>query len=314
MRPTMARLLKLLAVALCVASCTTAQGAKRIQAFAQATAVTAESVRDAFDTVERNYFEHEVGEVALTGDLNRLNPSSLKDIRFLPEEDLEARLLVLAGIESYAKKLALVMGSQPLQSFDTKTKELGEQLAALNKSFVEKEFSSKTPLKPEEIRIFTTALNALGRWLIEAKRRPAVRQEIAGMKGTFATICDLLVADLGAGPGDARGTVPAGLRGELSRQYTLMLQQQALLIARYRDRMTPAESRSEIRALVSLAEDMQKADATLKATQDALRQLKKTHSQLDTAFDRAGGLDIMLQDLYAEAGRIEKLYESLDKS
>lgn len=291
--------------------CATQDAGKRIAAFSEATNLTTQNIANAFDMVERSYYEVQVLRSVVNYDVRGFQPNSIQP--FLEPEELEARLRVLKGLQQYSEKLALIMGNSQLSAFDKQTKNFGESLATINRDLVKK-LLSKTSADDNQIQIFTTAINALGRWFIEYKRQKGVKEVIQSMHGTICEICDLLIKDIGVSP--AEKDVPAtGLRAQLWNQYDLSAELQDKFIQQNICSLDPISKRNEIKQLATLVSEQMKADATLKSMRDAISKLKETHGKLNEAFSKETiEIDNLITQLISEGERIKNFYESLAKT
>ncbi len=301
-----------LGLLLTLAACTSPEAGKRIDAFSQAVALTSANTKSAFDAVESNYREAQVARIVANYDDQGFNPELIKP--FLSTADLEARLLVLNGLQEYALRLSEIMGDQQMNALDVETDRLGRAMQAVNEDFVKDRFFPKAGRHDREVNGFTTAINALGHWLIDARRQRGVKQTIARMQEPVSNICQLLVLDIGPAPG-AEGVPPAGLRVQLSNQYKLILMEQDAFIRKNKGALDPIARRNEIRALAALVTEQQKADATLQAMQQAVQQLNETHAQLARAFSKKPAhLDVLTRQLVADGKRISAFYRSLENN
>lgn len=294
--------------------CATNNADKRIAAFSEATNLTTQNIANAFDIVERNYYEVQVLRCVVHYDEKQgFQPGSIKPF-FAPEE-LEARLRVLKGLQQYSEKLALIMSDKQLSAFDKQTKNFGNSLETIKKDFVKNNLLSKnnTLVDDNQIQIFTTAINTLGRWFIEYKRQKGIKEIVQGMQGTICDICDLLIKDIGTSPVESEANA-TGLRAQLWNQYKLSMSLQNKFILDNSASLDTVSKRSEIRRLASLVSEQRQADATLKATKDAISKLKETHGKLNEVFSRETiEIDNLITQLISEGERVKNFYNSLAK-
>lgn len=302
-------ILPLLVVVLIVVACASQDAAVRIAAFSEATTVTIQNTATAFDMVEQNYYQMQVSRMVAKYDQLGFNPLSIE--RFLDPEDLEARLLVLRGLQQYSEKLAMVMGNEQLTEFDEETRELGASLATLNEDIVEHKILSKSVVDAGQIKIFTTAVNALGTWFIEYKRQKGAKKIIAEMDKRVGDISDMLIQDVGSSPAESGGRA-TGLRAQLWNQYNESMRLQDKFIRDNKDRLDPISRRNEIKQLAYLFSQQKQADATLKSIQSAIGKLRETHGKLHEAFGKNTiEVDNLIAQLKSEGRRISEYYKSL---
>ena len=293
-----------------VTACASSKVPTRVQAFADATTLTATNVADALTAVENSFVAVRLDQAALDFDRRGLDAREVASWHFLSDEDRKARLDILKALERYAGNLAALAGGTRFAAFDEATRSLGESLGQVNDDLVRQRLLSHAPASDEDLRLFTTAINALGHWLIEGASARSVREQVHAMQEPVARICDLLVLDLGA-PAEP-GKAGSGLRLQLWNQYDQALEQQDLFLRHNLERLDPVVRRSEIRALATMATEQRRADAALAATQDAVRGLARAHGQLAAAVDgQAVEFDAVIGTLLAEGERIKAFYGSL---
>ena len=297
------RLGPLVAIALVLAIFTTGCGsmnksaAKRIRAFSTATELTAKNTVDAFDTVEKRHFDLTVARLAVGDEWKSFDPQALAP--FLPPEQLQVRKEVLAGLQGYAETLSALMGNQQLDALDEATADLAESLKSANGEFVKANF---TAASDKEIEIGVTALNALGRWLIDWKRHKAVASAAVEMHPHVTNIVRLLQSDFKV------------LRRNIGKEYDEEIQAKRRFIDANEARLDPIAKRVEIRAIVETVLEMKQADTALAAMQKSLTKLQEAHAELPNAFKSKGGirLDELIADSIEEGKRIKKFYDSLE--
>ncbi|MGD0538636.1 MAG: hypothetical protein ABSC03_13430 [Verrucomicrobiota bacterium] len=288
-------------VALLVAGCSTpsSDATRKITAFSQATDLTTRNTAAAFDTLERRHFELKIARVVAEGGWEHLNATNLAP--FLPPEDVQARLLVLNGLHAYATKLAAIMGNESLDAFDKATTGLGESLGKVDDDFVTARFLSQQAVDPRDLKLATTAMNALGRWIISTERQKRVRESVAEMNPHVTNLVALLSRDL------------VVLRRNLSKTYDEAVQAQKVFLLKNQATLDANAQRTEIKAIADLLVEQAKADTMMKSLDQTIRELGTTHAQLTTAFDRSSvALDQLLADLLDEGKRVQKFYDSLN--
>ena len=326
-------------------ACATSQAGKKIQAFSKATSVAANNTGNAYETIDNNYFRAHVASLIVDYDENGFNPNAATHL--LPDEDIKVRKEVLDGLEQYADKLTEIMSNKQLDEFDAQTVALGQSLVNLKNGDSLKKFAggvtandikigsvsiggtaaalnvAAVPLTEfgklasgvsnEQVNLLTAGINALGNFLIRAKRDKKVKEIVREMNEPIKAICALLIADIGQPPDEAHEN-GHGLRNISWRQYDKLLRNQDTFIRKNKDKLDPRTKAEEIAKLPDLVADRQKTDSTLKATQDALKKLAQTHEQLVTAFDKSSpSLDKLIGQLISEGKRIKDFYDSLGK-
>jgi hypothetical protein len=287
---------------LLIPGCASPDAATRIQAFSNATTLTADNTAQAFKLVEDKYFETQVSrEVSNYNTNSGFNPSLIKP--FLDPQELQVRLDILQGLKLYAEKLSALMGIGQLNAFDDETKSLGQSLSAVDRELVQETFLQKAPLSDQDIDVFTTGINALGRWLTEYNRRAGAKESIDSMQKPVDEVCALLEKDF------------SFLKNQLMNGYNLELQERDSFILHNFNDLNPIQRRTEIQGLVDLTLEKQNADKTFASMEASLRQLSATHKRLKEAFSKNGTeIDALISQFGTEAKKIKTFYSSLQKA
>lgn len=296
MRSVSAKLL-ILGLAL-ISGCATAPDAgKRIEAFSSATALTTRNLRASIDAVEAAHYEKEIDNAIAADTWRQLSIETVRPL--LDEKDVQIRVTVLKGIEAYAEKLSLIMGNAPLDSFDTASKGLGASLTKLNGTAVKEGFS-KSGLSEGEIQGLTTAVNGIGRWIIEARRAKSARAAITEMEPNIKAVAAALQKDF------------AWLQRQIIKDYDEALMSQKVALSKAENTLSLSEKRAWIQHLGAFLREGKEASDAMKAAGDAVKQLADTHTQLADAFKKnSPALDESIKSLWDEGQRIGAFYQSL---
>jgi hypothetical protein len=290
-----------------LAACATgaAQAPARIVAFSTATQLAMDNTTTAFQTVEARHTEMLVTRLSVNYDKQPFNPSMVKP--FLSPEALQARQQTFGGLKRYAELLSSVVSDQVLDQYDASTIGLGNALARLDKDLVAKNYLNARVVGDQGIDIFTTAINALGRFIIERKRDRGLRETVKEMDPTVKEIVRLVRLDIGESP------EKPGLRNELWNTYdsTIAAQDSFIRNALGAGTMDPIAARTEVRTLVVLVSDQRNADQALAATRDTLQALADAHARLSDTFDPS--LTATVERLSSEGQRVKAFYDALRK-
>ena len=154
----------------------------------------------------------------------------------------------------------------------------------------------------------STAVDTLGRVLIEHKTAKALPGILTQMQKPVDEICQLLEDDIGTPEGD-------GLRNQLKNDYDGLIAEQRTYIYANEAKMTPDEKRTEIKMLPQFVKAEQQDDATLAQTQSALKALVATNDALATtkSSKQAPAFRALLANLVAEGQQIGSVYEAVSK-
>lgn len=285
---------------LLLAGCVSTDAAlTRINAFSEATTLAASNTKAAYDTAERKYYDVQVLRSVVSYDTAGFHPEKFQTL-FTPETR-GAREAVLDALALYSQKLAVMMGNEQLDEFDAATRKFGEELGRVNNTIgTTKTFSGERVLEANELRAVTTAVGKLGEWFIRAKREKGVRAVIREMDPQVEAITAALAKDMQA------------LRRIVRNQYTQLQMSEDKYI---RDsRFDPPAKRQAIGTLAHLIVEAREADATYAAMERSITALRQAHGRLlDVFTDNKVEIDARIRELAAEAQRVKKFYDSLER-
>lgn len=284
--------------ALLLFGCVSPNPAPEVQKFADAVAVTATNAAGAFDAVQAGYFEEQISAIALQTNITTFNPDDIQP--FLPPDAIKARLDVLDVLKLYAAKLALLCGNPSETNLDQATDKFASAMQKLNTNLVASSLLTSEKVTPQEIDIFTTALNAVADWIIERKEAEEAKKTIEEMKKPIDDICALLSSDL------------ERIHGQLRAEYKQTRQNDDDALIHSWPRLSPPERREELRNLEDLTVSVDKADSTILTLRSAVSNLAVAHASLDQVFtkDKVKATEL-IDDFRTQAERISKYYSSL---
>lgn len=279
--------------------------AKRSAAFGDAASRVVTESSKAYDTVERTTYHANVSTLVLDFDESGFDRSKIKP--FLPARDLQVREDVLGGLQTYANDLSQIAGDQAFAPLDQQASALSAALVTLSSNG---ELQKLAPgASDTEAKGLATAVDTLGKMLIERKRRKELPSIIRKMQPVLEQLCGLLEQDIGDKPTDGRDG--HGLRNQLWNEYDDLIGNQTDYISENKARFTPAEKATEIVRLPQLVTEQQDADAALASTKAALRQLVETHHALLLP-QQSGTFHQRLSELVQDGQQIGQFYSSLN--
>jgi hypothetical protein len=295
--------LTLIAIA-SLAGCAISPLSKRTAAFSTAAVAAAQSTTNAYQVVEQSYYDSQVAALVVGFEKDGFHPENIQ--HFMSSKDMETRTRVLDGLKQYAETLAEVSGDQPLNVLDTQAAAFGKSLQDLSKSSDLQSLAKSAKISGADLNIATTAVDALGRMLIERSRRRDLPAILKQMKDPINQICVLLEADIG-------DPEKSGLRNELKNNYLTLIRKQEQYIHINEDKLSAQEKRLEIERLPKLVEDEKNADQALAATQAALAQLAKTHTALVESGNAkdSPGFKTLLSELVENGQQLHQFYQKL---
>lgn len=288
---------------LLVAGCSVSPMVKKASDFATAATAASEDATNAYQLVEQVHYDAElerlVTDFGTAGfDLNSIQP-------FMKPEDMDVRTRLIKGLSEYAETLAAVAGDQPLTDMDTQAEAVGKSLRDLSTSDALASMVKKAKIDTTDLNLFTTAVDALGRAIINHKRSSELPALLKEAKGPIATICTLLQADIG-------DPETHGLRNALKNDYLTEIEKQEKFI-KNNPTLGPLDKQAAIRAVVTLAKAARDSDKTLAATQKEFADLAKTNAALadtDTKKD-SPAFKTMLSELVNDERELRGFYEKL---
>lgn len=303
MRVVPKSMLTLVAIA-SLAGCAISPLSKRTAAFSTAAVAATQSTTNAYQVVEQSYYDSQVAALVVGFEKDGFHPENIQN--FMSSKDMETRARVLDGLKQYSETLAEVSGDQPLNSLDTQAAALGKSLQDLSKTSDLQSLAKSAKVSGADLNIATTAVDALGRMLIERRRRRDLPAILKQMKDPINQICALLEADIG-------DPEKSGLRNELKNNYLTLIRKQEQYIHINEDKLSAQEKRLEIERLPKLVEDEKKADQALVATQAALAQLAKTHTALVESGNAkdSPGFKTLLSELVENGQQLHQFYQKL---
>ena len=281
--------------------CANPEAARQIKRFSDASTLTADNMARTFQLVEDNHFNEEAGVSVLNFD--RRPGFQPGDIRpFMDSHALRVRLDILDGLKSYAAGLTVLAGDNSLAGFDRETTRLGMALNDLDTNLVRDAFFKSAPATAQDLRIFTTSINALGRWLIAQRQQHEAKQSIASMRQPVADICRLLQMDLEI------------LSQQFSNDCSQILIDENQYVLNHLDQfnLDPGEKQAAIREMAALTRNIGTEGALFESMKTAVAKLAAAHAALGEVFSKdTTNINSLIDNLSSESERIRKYYDSL---
>lgn len=289
----------LCACVLMLAGCSLSPLASRTAAFSSATNLVVNNSENAYRAAVRLNDEAQASMlVARYDSAQPMDPHALKHL--IDPKGLEARTAVLNGLRTYARSIADLASGVTSSKLDAAATSVGANLQKMGDAI-----SAATPvgidITPQEANAASTALKALGEFLISQKVKSSVPKIIHDMDPNVETICNLLLSDI---------TV---LRDQSGRDYEQLLAQQDSFIRHAGTALSPTERRAEIQRLSQIVLKEEATDDLLAGLADSIRQLALTHHALAVAATSkdAPSLDARIADLRGAGERLANFYFAL---
>lgn len=259
------------------------------------------------------------------------NPRTVPPL--MSDKAIQARLAVLAAFQSYVQSLVAITSGTDSPQLQAAAKSAGQSLANFGNTLapsVESTFgiavatasttqttvlttsggatttattSSSTPVNPITPAIqngISTAVDALGQFLIARKVKKELPPLIISMDPHVKDLCDLLESDI---------TI---LKGVEDRDYNYVINQQTLFIRESSGRLDPGVRRVLITKLPAIARQQQVSDRQLTQLSAALVRLELTHHALaaEAQGNNPESLKQKLADIEAAGEELGKFYSS----
>lgn len=288
---------------LLLSGCSVSPLTQRATQFSTAATAATLKMQNAYQLVEQSFADMQTAELVNNFEKSGFSPAQIKP--FMPTQAMQARTKMLAGLQQYATLLAEVSGNQPIAALDTQSKALGTALRGLSDS------SGLTQVAANAhtgINVADTAVDALGRLLIERDREQKLPAILTQMQKPVDDMCQLLEADIGTPNG-------FGLRSELHSSYSRLIGAQIRYILDNEKTMRPDEKRAEIEKLPQMAATEKQDDLILQQTQAALKSLAEANDALVTTkgSKKAPAFRTLLSQLVAQGQQIGSVYSAMPK-
>jgi hypothetical protein len=289
-----------LSLLLLVSGCSISPLSQRATAFSTAAMAVTLKAQNADELVEQSYTDAQMANLVNNFDTKGFNTSQIQS--FMPTAAMQARTQMIAGLQQYATLLAEVSGNQSVTALDTQSEAVGKSLQGLSTSAG---LSGVAKNAKSDIGLASSAVDALGRMLIEHKTAKELPGILTQMQKPVDDICQLLEDDIGTREG-------GGLRNQLENDYDSLIAEQRTYIYANEAKMTPDEKRTEIKLLPQLVTTEQQDDATLAQTQAALKAVAATNDALATTKNskQAPAFRALLVEIVAEGQQIGSVYNA----
>lgn len=248
------------------------------------------------------------------------NPRNLQVL--LSEDEIQSRLAVLAAFQEYTKSLVAVTDNTDSPALDAASKAIGGNLTSIGNTLLPASTSetmvtttsgntstttaavATTPaLSPDVQNGISTAVNALGRFLVSRKVKKELPGKIEEMDPHVQALCTLLESDIDI------------LEGQEKRDYNRIINLQTEFL-RENKTLEPRVRRAEIMKLPDMVREQRAADEKLTTLRAEVVRLASAHHALAAAAQahQPETLKEKLQDLAAAGEGLGKFYSSVPSS
>ncbi len=279
--------------------------AKHTAAFSTATALVINSSENAYRGANQLREQEQVAASVYDYDKNPKWSPYTDTKPLLIDRQLTARITVLNGLKAYAASLVQISGSQASKEENTAAARVGSNLQSLS-STVASDLSNAVPdassMSAEQANAVSTAVRALGDYLIAHKVKGSLPKVTQEMNPTVKKLCELLNSDI------------VVLRRQADVDYQSLIEQQDQFIRH--TSLDPAAHQEEIEKLITLAYQQKANDELLAKLQVALHTLDLTHQALAAAAqgNNPESIKQKIVDLEAAGQSLSSFYSSLPTS
>src|ERR1039458_607717 len=288
-----------------LSGCASPKISTQIGEFSKATVLTADNTKLAFKLVEDGYYHEQVSRLIFKShDPKNIKEFELDSIKpFISTNALQIRLDILDALTTYAVYLSVLVGQGPLTNLDQQTTAFAGVLTTLDTNLVSDLHLQKEAFSPAEIQIFTTAINAIGNWLISYKQEKDAQKVITSMQKPVTDICQLFQKDFEI------------LRDQFTNDVAVTFAQDRQFILDHEAQFenTPGEKQEAIEKLADLTQAYSSDLQIFDSMPAAVAKLAKAQTALGQAVsgNKPDNLDSLISEFSADAQRISKYYRLL---
>jgi hypothetical protein len=231
----------------------------------------------------------------------------------LSDKDIASRLAVLEGFQVYVKSLcAITSGTNPKELADA-SENVGSQLTSVANTLAPSiqnvlkisaaDSSSSAAISPSVEKGISTAVFALGQFLINRKLKNELPAKIAEMDPHVDALAKLLEDDIDV------------LKQQTDHDYKRIVNLQILFIRKNTEsnRLGPSEQRNEIMKVPDILRQQKAASEKLSSLKAAIALMAKAHHDLtaEAQGKNPESFNAKLQDLANAASDLGSFYSSL---
>ncbi|HEV2645499.1 MAG TPA: hypothetical protein VGU46_03955 [Acidobacteriaceae bacterium] len=246
------------------------------------------------------------------------NPRIIQPL--LSDKDIEIRLAVLAAFQAYADSVVAITTNTDTPQLQAAANAAGERLAHLGNAVAPSIESTlgfagsstqtaptaaqSDPITPTIRNGITTAVDALGQFLINRRIKKELHHTILSMDPQLKLLCDLMQSDI------------AILQGIEDRDYNSILNRQTLFLRENSGKIDAAERQRLILQLPAIARQQQSSDRQLALLSAAVSRLELAHHELtaEVLNKNPETLWQKLAELKAAGTNLASFYSSLPPS
>jgi hypothetical protein len=285
-----------------LAGCSISPLARNTAEFSSAASLVVDNTQNAYRKAVRINEDAQASLLVARFDTDHpMDPHSIRPL--IDPKGLETRTKVLDGLRTYAQTIADLASGVSSPKLDEAATACGSNLKSLGDALASST-SIGINVTSAEANATSTALKALGDFLVNRQIKSSVPKVIKDMDPTVEALAKLLISDIDI------------LRDQSGRDYEQILAQEDGFIRHAGSSLSPIERRSEIQRLPRILASEKATDDMLADLKDSIRKLAETHHALAVAAasKNSSSLHARIADLRASAEQLADFYDSLPDS
>jgi hypothetical protein len=285
-----------------LAGCSISPLARNTAEFSSAASLVVDNTQNAYRKAVRINADAQASLLVARFDTDHpMDPHSIRPL--IDQKGLETRTKVLDGLRTYAQTIADLASGVSSPKLDEAATACGSNLKSLGDALASST-SIGINITPTEANATSTALKALGDFLVNRQIKSSVPKIIQEMDPTIEALAKLLISDIDI------------LRDQSKRDYEQILTQEDGFIRHAGSSLSATERRSEIQRLPRILASESATEDMLADLKISIKKLAETHHALAVAATskNSSSLQARIADLRASAEQLSTFYDSLPDS
>jgi hypothetical protein len=285
-----------------LAGCSISPLARNTAEFSSAASLVVDNTQNAYRKAVRINADAQASLLVARFDTDHpMDPHSIRPL--IDQKGLETRTKVLDGLRIYAQTIADLASGVSSPKLDEAATACGSNLKSLGDALASST-SIGINITPTEANATSTALKALGDFLVNRQIKSSVPKIIQEMDPTIEALAKLLISDIDI------------LRDQSKRDYEQILTQEDGFIRHAGSSLSATERRSEIQRLPRILASESATEDMLADLKISIKKLAETHHALAVAATskNSSSLQARIADLRASAEQLSTFYDSLPDS
>lgn len=268
--------------------------------FAKVTSAVTANVQSTYDLAESLHTKAVTDEINIQFDDKNFQLSeALKKIPYFSTNNYAVRMMIINGLNAYARSLAAIMSAETISTYNTSVSDLGTALTKLASDKLLANYFT-VDINVSDV---AKALGTLGQWIIDAERQKAVTATVKGMQQPIREICKLLASDIGNCPDNTEGH-GTGICSQLFIDYDQLIRLQQQYINRAK--LSIDKRKADTEKLTSHTTSQNNMRTVLIQVKMTIEHFALLHDSLLEAFQQSSSsLTQLLDDLTKQSALIK---------